>query len=239
MQFIDALHECGALGAADAELWRSRLRLARTDTFDPLPELAPAVRAMADGAVDAIEPGASSVGDEVTVAQARLQALQALNVVPGREIAEWYHDLSSRVRHPARDPAAEDAVRRASSIGQAVPGQLERVIAGPVRISDDMCVASLEIYEEAIAVRWHYATHDGRFPAERGMGRTHIEIRDDVGTEYFGRGAGATRLDRAETPEGSVSGRDLFAPAPPAGAGVLTIGIRGESCDIALNPPGE
>jgi hypothetical protein len=234
MQFIDALRECGALSATDAEIWRARLRVARTDGFEPLPELATAVRTMAAATLDAIEAGASSVSDEVIIAQARLQALQSLNAVPGSELAAWYRELSTRVQYPPRDPAVEEAMRRSAAVGQLVPGEMERVLAGPFHLSPDMTVTSLEIYEGAIAVRWHYITRDGRFPPERGMGRTHVEIRDDVGTEYIGRGAGATRLDRAETPEGSVSGRDLSAPAPPADAAVLTVSMRDDSCDIAL-----
>ena len=235
MQFIDALLECEAMSESDAEVWRNRLLVARADRFEPLAGYAEEVRAQAAAIVESVEPGSSSLSDQAMAAQAALHALQFLTAVPVEVVAEWSRRLHGRVSYPPADPAVDEARRRAAAIGQVVPGELERVIAGPFRLSADMTIASVEIYEGATAVRWHYLTRDGRFPAEGGFAGGHVELRDDVGTEYLGRSAGAGRLDRAETREGSVSGRDIFAPTPPAQASALTVSNGEYSCEIALH----
>jgi hypothetical protein len=234
MLFIEALVECEAMTGGDADVWRERVRMARSDAFEPLPELAEAVRSAAAEAVATVEPGTSSISAEFYTAQAKVHALQMLAAVPNEEPAEWYRELTSRIRYPEARAVPDGVRRRMQAIAQTEPGELRRVLAGPFRLDPDMQVTSAEIYDGGLAVRWHYVTHDGRFPQSRGLGRSTVEVADDMGTEYFGRGGGATRLDRVEEREGAVSGRNVFAPAPPSEATVLRVRAGEAFCEVPL-----
>lgn len=226
---LAALVDADEMSPDDADAWLARFRLADADRGEFIPELA-------DRAGAVVERSLAEAGARWLTAQQVISAVAALGAVPPETSHEWYRRLGALAPPPPpAQPTYERALRRRAAVAAAaVAGELERVIAGPVKLGPAMQVTSIEIYEGALALRWHYNADDARFPPTLDWGGVHLQVEDEIGTEYIGHGGGASRLDRHEEDFAAVSGRDVFVPAPPPGAPGLLIEYDGNQGRLQL-----
>jgi hypothetical protein len=216
VDLLAALVDADEMSPDDADAWLARFRIADADGGEVVPDLA-------DRAQTVVERSLSEASDRWLTAQQVISAVAALGAVPPEKSHEWYRRLGSLAPAPHGHQADERELRRPAAVAAAHVGELQRVIAGPVKLGASMQVTSAEIYEGAVALRWHYNADDARFPPTLDWGGVHFRVEDELGTEYIGRGAGASRLDRHEGEDAAVSGRDVFIPAPPPGASELLV----------------
>jgi hypothetical protein len=226
VDLLAMLVEADEMSPDEADAWLDRLRIAESDDGDMLPDLAPAIDALVQQAL----ADAAQTSDRWHTAQQTVGAVAALGALPPATFAEWYRRLGS----PAPAAPVRQLDERTLRARAARPGELERVVAGPVRLGPAMQVTSAEIYEGAVALRWHYNSDDARFPRALDMGGVHFRVEDELGTQYIGRSAGAGRLDRHEEEYAAVSGRDVFVPAPPREASALLVHYDGDAGRLQL-----
>ena len=94
---------------------------------------------------------------------------------------------------------------------------VDRVIPVTAQVADDVTIASVTLYRDAIELRWYAAAAATRYRTERAPGTMRspydLELRDDRGTHYDYAGAGSSNAPGQVTP-----GHTRFHPGPPGDA---------------------
>jgi hypothetical protein len=236
----------GALGAAKAarvlsEGWAERLReLARG--FDR-PAVWPDVfferRAELDRLLDrlAAESAGGEVDERSDAGVLFFQALDTvsfLGLVDGDQRSHWERHFSDLQEY---DPGSESEHRDAGS--EPLVG-FKAVLAGPVARGGQRLV-SVECYDGGLALRGESSVElpaglrdSSFFEVDRHFHGSEldpeVEVTDDVGTSYWGRGSGAS--SDIEAGRYISKWTSTFTPGVPAQARTLTVRVGEERFDF-------
>jgi hypothetical protein len=233
---IKTLHQVGLLDDAEAEEWRRRYRLAADDRGEPVTDMTDRIIEAIDAAFDQVEPIAAG-GDEHLRLLATLHAADALKAIPEEQRNEWLATLASLIRGRRVELRSRPEPPRPPAQGRnRVGGNLRRVVVGPPDRKAGLRIMSVELYDDSVAVQWHYTHPELPGPDERPRGGRRVELSDEVGTAYFGLGAHTTRVDRAPKGPPVVRGSKFFVPAVPDEVRSVNIVYEGETLVVGLAP---
>jgi hypothetical protein len=158
-----------------------------------------------------------------------VSVVRGLGIVEDEEIGRWYSEFIV-----AEEPVAADGGRYTGLYGVAglKLGRFVRMIAPPKQRYRGLRVNLVEVFDHAIAIRWHHIRPEPDYNGERvwpsdetdglvAEGGSDASLTDDVGTDY-GPSLGGTSWTRWS--DGSIVGHgiEVRTPAPPPGATQLT-----------------
>jgi hypothetical protein len=234
---LEVLVAIGALSAAEALEWRSRLARAESRPAEADPD----ARARANGYLDTIPT------EDGRRLDAALAAFAGVGLIapdeadarrgPMREFDEGETSLGPELERVRRVMEFDDSV-------------LLRAVVGPARAVAGLRVTVVELYAGGIVVNWHYSAAEGESPeadalwSRLGLGDRwdddddgpldrgeFLVLADQAGTDYlpaagaYGRSAGGGR---------AMSGHASFAPAVPTGATYLDVLVQGTPLRVEL-----
>jgi hypothetical protein len=194
---LEALRAIGLLDDEEVESWRARF--ARGFPDDAPLAVDAELRARVERYLEPLH------GDDLARA---MEVLESLEVLSEEEIDHWFERI-----------APEDD---GDDIPRTVMRDLRAVLLGPGDEVDGFRLVSVELYDDAVAVRW---TSDSGPELERGL-----ELADDVGTEYEPAGGGAS----GGGPDRRTCGVSEFVPAVPEGARLLIVTREGHRFELEL-----
>jgi hypothetical protein len=157
-----------------------------------------------------------------------VSVVRGLQLVEDEEIGRWYSELIA----PEKSAAADGEFAGLHVVPDPSLGRFVRLIAPPVQRYRGLRINTIEVFERAVAIRWHHIKpepdYDGKrqWPSDESEALVSdlaldSELIDDVGTEY-GPSTGETSWTRWE--DGSIVGHGIEVrfPAPPPAAKRLT-----------------
>lgn len=122
-------------------------------------------------------------------------------------------------------PARAASLAPPTAEGEREEPGLRRVLPVEYRFSDGTWIASGELWDHGLVIRW---ARPGRAPG-RPVPIPGLIVSDDLGTSYVRRGGGASRDER-----GSL-GHAEFEPAPPRAA--TSLQVRNEAAADVVSVP--
>ena len=190
-------------------------------------------------ALDEVRGPVPAGGEEHVRLNAIHGAISALNAVPDEVIrAGWLQRLAGLLT-PSREGAqpstdVHERMRAARRWQGVTGGIVRRVIPGPDVRRRGLRIMSVELYDQIVAVQWHFTSYDESWPRTEPPGPT-VDLADDLGTEYVGRGGGGTRMDNPPGWPAVVRGIEVFVPAVPPSAERLRVVYEGQAIEIQLH----
>ncbi|MGH2959087.1 MAG: hypothetical protein ACRDKE_05740 [Solirubrobacterales bacterium] len=168
-----------------------------------------------------------------------VSALRGLELVEEAQIARWYDELIVR-EEPA--PSVDGTFTRLYGLTGLELGRFVRLIAPPVERRRGLRINTIEVFEQAIAIRWNHvapeAGYDGTLAwpsdeSEEIVSEIDLDasLTDDVGTDY-GPEFGGSSSSRSEDGAVVSQGVDVRSPAAPSAATLLT--YRRSGFDLAI-----
>jgi hypothetical protein len=174
-----------------------------------------------------------------------VSALRGLELVEEQQLGRWYSELIIR-----NDPEPEVSSRstRLHALSGLRLGPFVRLVPPPSGRRRGFRINTIELFEEAIAIRWHHIKPEPDYDGTLSWPRDESEelpaeiefdagLTDDLGTEYDPATGGSSwsRWD-----DGSIVGHgiDVRSPAPPPDASLLTYSPAGFDIEIPIGQDG-
>jgi hypothetical protein len=214
---LEALAELGLLTPDEMETWRGRFAEAGRPAAPVVVD--EALRARVERYLQSLMPaGGAPTDEEDDQLSVAIEVLERLGVLTEEQGMEWH------MRALRADPDHEDD-EDDDDFPEYEARELRRVLLGPVEEHDGVRITSVELYDDAVVVRWNAAA---------GTHLAHdmepdLSLSDDLGTPYSptGGSGGSGGSER-------MRGDSDFVPGVPAGAGRLTLAWHGVSVDFEL-----
>lgn len=237
--YIDALVALDAMPAEEKELWRGRLRVTDADDGRPLNSLLPAVEVQLERAFAELPETIEAMSDEALRFNALIGAAHQIGALPGDAFGAWALRMGARLARPSHPPPAldpEELARMQAVANAPQRGELLRVVRGPDVRHAGLRVRFVELYENGVTVCWHFVSRDEAWPRQQDhLGRC-VDLRDDKGTGYSGRGGGGSRMGTTDDGQAIVTGHDDFSPAAPPDVRTLAIDYVGHEFHVDVPP---
>jgi len=239
---VAGLSALGLLDEAEARVWRERFAAEASSTRDR--RLAQEVRDHVvhylTERIERLPPRRVGGLDASWPLQRLLNDFRHMGVLSEREMDRLFDRLGDRL--DSGEPRRQDEAEV-----DCLCAELRRVLVGPPERHAGVRVTSFEIYDDAVALRWHMVRlapdESGTIPSlpdevEGAAGalrarEPHFALHDDLGTDYRfqsgGGGGGDGRFShRVRT------GTEMFAPSVPPGASRLWAVHREHRFEVPL-----
>jgi hypothetical protein len=163
-----------------------------------------------------------------------IKALHGVGMLSSDEKSEWMQRVGKVVNAPRNKShavadttttAAKPSATTTWDVEDSSALDLQRVVGGPFDLGNGLCLASVELYTDRVALRWNKKTVPAKELEEQ---LPMLELQDDLGTHYV------FRRRRAGSGGAVLTGETYFSPAAPAKATWLQARVGKDRVRLSL-----
>jgi hypothetical protein len=205
---LEAFASIGLLESEEVEAWRRRF--ADAGRSEPV-VVDDALRSRVERYLRSLLPAGAPTDEDDDQMSAAIEVLERLGLLSEDEGMQWF-DRALQV-----DPDYEEG-DDADDLPDYEGRELRRVLLGPLDEAGGVRVTSVELYEDAVMVRWSVSA-GGRMDYDA---EPELELSDDAGTDYglIDGSSGSTSASEW------VRGESTYVPGVPETATRLVVGGR-------------